>query len=413
MQYQETINKACAYVHTFADAHTNLDLVYHNLAHTEAVVTAVNEISEHYKLNEKDFFICMVASWFHDIGYYVDTANHESASSWEAANFLNTHCHIDDDTVVAIKNCILATKFPQSPDNLLEQIVCDADRYYYGTKDFFALNKLLLQETEALHHISINKNEWRLCTIKQLQDHSYFTEYCRERLSKTKKAILNRLRKKAVKKLTLDPVDALLQKYLVNAKTSEDGIKKELPQEPERGIDTLFRITSGINQRLNEQVDSKAHILITVNSILISVLLAVVVRRLETFSYLTIPVILFLIVNLLTIIFSILAIRPNYAAGVFVQKELDEKKVNLLFFGNFYLMDFDTYSRSMFQVIGDKHYLYLSLIRNLYDQGITLGEKYNLLKLALNVFMVGIVVTVVAFLIAARFWKQVGIDIFN
>jgi hypothetical protein len=170
----------------------------------------------------------------------------------------------------------------------------------------------------------------------------------------------------------------------------------------ERGAVTLFRIASGIGQRLNEQTDTKAHILISVNSIIASVFLGTVIHKNEVHSYLTLAAILFLVINLLTIVFSILATRPSVPDGLFNQSDVDNRRVNLLFFGNFYKMNFDDYSKSMFQVIGDKNYLYITLIRNLYDQGVVLGKKYGLLKIAYNVFMFGMVVSVIAFFIASK-----------
>ena len=88
--------------------------------------------------------------------------------------------------------------------------------------------------------------------------------------------------------------------------------------------------------------------------------------------------------------------------GFFCNDDVLARKVNLLFFGNFYKMNFDDYSKSMLQIIGDKNYLYLTFIRNLYDQGVVLGQKYKLLKIAYNVFMFGIVTSVIAFFIATK-----------
>src|ERR1700727_2311774 len=111
--------------------------------------------------------------------------------------------------------------------------------------------------------------------------------------------------------------------------------KKNKKNDPGRGIDTVFRITSNNNQRLSTQADSKAHILIQVNSIIISVLLSLLLRKIEDHTNLEIPAIILLSVNLVTIIFSILATRPHIPRGTFSKADLDEKKVNLLFFGNF------------------------------------------------------------------------------
>ena len=174
----------------------------------------------------------------------------------------------------------------------------------------------------------------------------------------------------------------------------------------EKGTETLFRVTSGVSQRLSEQADNKANILISVNSIIMSILLSIVVARLDRYPHLTIPIMLFLGVNLFTITFSILATRPTVPKGVFNRQDVDSRKVNLLFFGNFYRMNFDDYSSGMLKVLGDKQYLYFSFIRNLYEHGVVLGRKYRKLKIAYNIFMYGIIVSVIAFVIASQYFVQ-------
>lgn len=403
MNYAEIIEKAEEFVRQYMKEHDNPNLIYHRLIHTENVVTAVTEIGQHYRLREKDFFICNIAAWFHDIGYYENGANHEQIGAKKAEEFLIAR-GIDDETTEAVKKCILATKIPQNPDNLLEQIVCDADLYHFGTDDFPNRNKLMRKEAEALHNISIGKDDWRNSTIALLENHHYWTDYCKNALSKKKKKNVEKLKKKSGKQAgTINPMNLILQKYNAEGDQLLKKEKDDVPEQPERGAETLFRIASGIGQRLNEQADTKAHILISVNSIIVSVFLTVVVRKMEVYPYLTMPVITFLAVNLLTIIFSILAIRPSVSKGIFNQHEIIDKEVNLLFFGNFYLMSFDDYATSMFQVIGDKHHLYLTLIKNVYDQGVVLGNKYRLLKIAYNIFMFGIIISVIAFLIASKF----------
>jgi hypothetical protein len=310
---------------------------------------------------------------------------------------------VDEETTTAVKNCIIATRIPQRPANLLEEIVCDADLYHFGTDDFPFQDKLMRKEAEALNHLHIDKDEWRKGTIMLLENHHYHTKYCKELLNKKKKQNLEKLMKKAGEDLAVvNPIDALVHEYAANGHHLGERDSNCQAELPDRGAVTLFRIASGIGQRLNEQADTKAHILISVNSIIISVFIGVVLRKNEVHSYLTLAVVMFLIVNLLTIIFSILATRPSLPDGFFCNADVDARKTNLLFFGNFYKMHFDDYAKSMFQVIGDKNNLYFTLIRNLYDQGIVLGQKYRLLKIAYNVFMFGIVVSVIAFFIASK-----------
>ena len=208
-----------------------------------------------------------------------------------------------------------------------------------------------------------------------------------------------------------DAVEKLVRKHLL----AEDGQadlpvaikgKKDKKKDPGRGIDTVFRITSNNNQRLSSQADSKAHILIQVNSIIISVLLSLLLRKIEDHTNLAIPAIILLTVNLVTIIFSILATRPHIPPGKFTQADLEEKKVNLLFFGNFYRMSLEEYAGGMLQLMEDRDFLYGSLIRDVYYQGIALGKKYRWLRLSYNVFMYGLIASVISFLIAALVYPQ-------
>ena len=75
----------------------------------------------------------------------------------------------------------------------------------------------------------------------------------------------------------------------------------------------------------------------------------------------------------------------------------------MLFFGNFFTMDFNSYSTSMLRMMSEKNDLYLTLLRNLYEQGIVLAKKYRLLKISYNVFMYGLILSVIAFFIAAKY----------
>lgn len=208
-----------------------------------------------------------------------------------------------------------------------------------------------------------------------------------------------------------DPVEKLVRKHLL-AEDGQEGPpaaekgKKVKKKDPGRGIDTVFRITSNNNQRLSSQADSKAHILIQVNSIIISVLLSLLLRKIEDHTNLAIPAIILLTVNLVTIIFSILATRPHIPPGKFTQADLEEKKVNLLFFGNFYRMSLEEYAGGMLQLMEDRDFLYGSLIRDVYYQGIALGKKYRWLRLSYNVFMYGLIASVISFLIAALVYPQ-------
>jgi predicted metal-dependent HD superfamily phosphohydrolase len=402
MDYPALQNQLQHYVKSCFTSKENPALVYHNLDHTEYIVHAATRIVTHYQLDSPDFFIVIAAAWFHDLGYFEEAADHENKGAEHAEAYLKTK-GLNDDIISSVKSCILATAMPQKPANLLEQIVCDADLFHLGTDSFNERNKLLRKEFENIHHTKVKKEEWRLDTIKFLENHRYHTDYCRLLLNEKKQENLENLLQKEERWKKEHPIPQQSSPPELpkegDAATAES--KKKKSERPDRGIETMFRISAGNHQRLSDMADSKAQIMISVNSIIVSVLLSVLLRKLEDNPHLILPCILLLTVNLVTIVFSILATRPNIPPGTFTQSEVDEKKVNLLFFGNFYRMSSQDYTAGMLKMMDDRDFLYGSLINDLYSQGVVLGRKYHLLRVAYDVFMFGMIISVLAFVIAS------------
>ena len=409
MNYYTLLDEIKQYVTTYFHTHANDKLIYHNLAHTENVVNAAIEIANHYRLSDLDYFVVVTAAWFHDIGYYTEPARHEEKGAEEAAAFLKRQ-GIDETTIQTVGNCIRATKLPQSPTTLLEKIVADADLFHLGTPRFTETNKTMRKEFTELHNIDISKEEWRIKTVRLLESHHYHTDYAQLLLNDAKAKHLEKLKEKLAEKnpelknSQVMPIQAPAVKPKVKPLIPDDDDsldKAKRKNRPERGIETMFRITSGNHQRLSDMADSKAHIMISVNSIIISVLLSVLLKNLEQFPQYTVPAMLLLTVSLVTIVFAILATRPNIPKGTFTQTDINEKQVNLLFFGNFFKMSMEDYTSGMLQMMDDRDFLYRSLIKDVYSQGVVLGTKYQRLRISYNVFMYGLIVSVIAFAIAA------------
>jgi HD superfamily phosphodiesterase len=370
------------------------------------VVTNAGLLARHYQLDDKDFFIVTTAAWFHDTGYYINGAtDHERRGTEMAAAFLQTK-GVDESIIYAVENCIMATCLPQSPKNLLEQIVCDADLFHLGTDEFPEQNKKMRKEAEWRQNRKISKHEWRQGTIKLFESHHFQTDYGRTLLNGTKKENLQKLKEKESSGTdeAITPVVSSTVPKASNVPKPSGEVKKQKTERPDRGIETMFRISSANHQRLSDMADNKANIMITTTSIILSVLLSVLLRKLEDNQNLIIPTILLLIVCVVTMVCSILATRPAIPPGIFTQQEIDEKKVNLLFFGNFYRMSYEEYDKGMKEMMNDRDFLYGSLTRDVYSQGVVLGRKYRLLRAGYNVFMYGIVVSVLAFMIAAIFF---------
>lgn len=393
---EDVKNEMIRFFHT----HENPELVYHNLSHTQAVVASAAQIARHYKLDDRDFFVVCAAAWFHDAGYYISGATeHERRGAELATAFLQQQA-VDEFVISDVRNCIMATCMPQHPATLLEKIVADADLYHLGTDRFIELNKKMRKEAEWRKGEKIGKSEWRQGTLKLLESHLYHTDYVRDLLEQGKRANIQLLKEKE----SDTPAPLMM--------TTEQGpvpetpvVKKVKIERPERGIETMFRISSNNHQRLSDMADNKANIMITTTSIILSVLLSVLLRKLEDNPHLIIPTVLLLTVCVTTLVFSILATRPALPEGRFTPQDISDKKVNLLFFGNFFRMSYEEYNKGMQQMMNDRDFLYGSLTRDVYSQGVVLGRKYRLLRKGYNVFMFGIIISVLAFMIAVVFFS--------
>jgi predicted metal-dependent HD superfamily phosphohydrolase len=389
-----TINKKVEeYVTALFEKMHSPDLIYHNLEHTKNVVQRTNEIATHYNLTEKELIILTVTAWFHDAGHlFTDELKHEEQSVEIMRNFMMEN---DDDPqlISEIEGCIMATKSPRHPQNLLQEIICDADTYHLGTKEFKDSNKKVYEEY-TLRVGPVSKEEWNKKTVELLESHKYYTSYCKSLLEEKKQSNMKKLKKKLQETAT-EPTTG-----------TDDLVIKKSNNLTTKGIQTMLRLTSENHLKLSDMADRKANILISVNSIIISVILGVLLRKLPDEPNLTIPSIIFLLVAVTTIVISIMATRPKLSSGIFNTQDVLDKKTNLLFFGNFHGKSFDEYNVAMREMMKDPDYLYGSLIKDIYQLGVVLGRKYKLIHLAYNIFMVGIIVSVAAFAIAAFFFNS-------
>ncbi len=400
MDYHHIFKKAESFVKDLFEQYATKSLLFHNLEHTQTVVDRSKEISTTFELSEADQFIVYMAAWFHDTGHLlVEPSKHEIKSVELMKTFMIKY-NVDEETIRQISDCILATRMPRNPQNLLQKILCDADTYHLGTKDFKATNKQLRKEYE-MRNIPEPAGGWRKGSLDFMLSHEYYTDYCRNLLNAGKMENIERLRKK------LDMAEVNLQTP-VNISTplfGDDSVtdKRDGKQKGglmTRGIQTMLRLTSDNHLELSGMADGKANILISVNAIIISVILTVLLRRLEIDTHLTIPTIIFLAFSLITIVIAILATRPQITQGVFSREDILNKKTNLLFFGNFHKASLEEYEWGMSQMMKDQDYLYGSLIKDIHHLGVVLGRKYKLIRIAYSVFMIGIIISVIAFTLA-------------
>jgi len=398
MDYTTIFQKAESFVKGIFEKNESAKLSFHNLAHTRNVVARAREIASQYELSEKDQAVLYIAAWFHDTGHlFVEPAMHEVKSIELMKTYLNgLGVNDNDELISAAEKCILATRIPSNPKTLTEQIICDADTYHIGTDDFKKTDKRLKKEYIKRKLISPKAN-WNKRSLEFMEGHKYFTLYCQGLLEEGKQKNMERLRKKTIKNemagLTAPDSDKVEQKL------SKEEIKQKATLL-NKGIQTMLRLTSDNHLRLSSLADGKANILISVNAIIISVILTVLIRRLEVDRYLIFPTVFFLMFSLATIVIAILATRPKLSGGQFSKEDILNKKTNLLFFGNFHKATLQEYQWGMNEMMKDQDYLYGALVKDIYFLGVVLGRKYKLLRLAYSIFMVGIIIAVLAFSLA-------------
>lgn len=379
------------------------EFVFHNMEHTEDVVEASSRMADSLHLHDDDRLVLLLAAWLHDVGYAAGQAEgHEDVSVQMATQFLHGQ-NVDDNLVQRVTSCIQATRMPQSPVSLVEKILCDADLYHLATEDFKARNQLLKQERENTLNQKIGKKEWRKNNMAFLATHRYFTDYGKELLEPKKYENLAQLQKKK----NLKGNDQEVAETAFPYKTLLDERKKET-KDAERGIQTMFRTTSHNHLELSGMADSKAHILITVNTIIITGTVSFLGPKLRfdpDFAPFIIPSAVLVLTCLISITCSVFATRPSISSGRFTEEDIRNKKTNLLFFGNFHQMRLQDYQWGMSQMMQDKSYLYNTMIMDIYYLGVVLARKYRFLRIAYTVFMVGLIITVIAFGIT---WLVIG-----
>lgn len=161
-------------------------ICYHNIDHTLEVVDATEMIGRKCGISDKDLETVIIAAWFHDTGYYLGCENHEKASADIATAFLREQ-KVDEEVIRQIRNCIYATKIPQRPKTLLEEILCDADLYHLSTEKFFEKSDLLWQEIR-MNDQDIAHDYWLNLSKEFVEAHQYHTPY-------GKQVLLPRLKK--------------------------------------------------------------------------------------------------------------------------------------------------------------------------------------------------------------------------
>lgn len=161
------------------------ELHFHNVNHTLEVVAASQEIGAHCGLSADEMNVLVTAAWFHDTGYSKIYIGHEAISKAIADDFLKKH-NCDQKFIDVVLDAIEATKFPQLPKSLIEEVLCDADLYHFTRPDYPRYATAIRSEFETFMGKIYSDDDWKKINCKMLTLHNYFTSYGKDVLTKFK-----------------------------------------------------------------------------------------------------------------------------------------------------------------------------------------------------------------------------------
>lgn len=195
------------------------------------------------------------------------------------------------------------------------------------------------------------------------------------------------------------------QSSAVSAPSAEDALAgkdkkkdKNKKKEENRGVETMYRVTYQNHIALSRLADNKANMLLSINGIIISVMIAIV-TRVGAVSWSLLPLIVLISGSLVSLAFAVVAARPRLGRGRITLDEVRNGNSNLLFFGQFTTLSLEDFQASLDELSKDRKLLYHHLGRQLYHMGQSLNGKYRHLQIAYAVFLAGVAGATLLFIV--------------
>ncbi|MBK8722226.1 MAG: HD domain-containing protein [Saprospiraceae bacterium] len=382
------------FVTDFFKKNISAEYVFHDYQHTLNVVHSALEIAENSGLESSDLELITIAAWFHDTGYIKGSDGHE-ARSCEIARAYLTNLKYPESRIAQIEGCIMATKLPQTPQNFMEQILGDADMSHLGKRSYWDRCERIRQELQLTKGISMNDEEWVDFEITFLQNHRYHTPVAQSLYDDRKQKYIKQLKEL---KHEQDLKNTLTINELADRiKAKEDKKKEKEKEKVSRGVETMFRTTYRTHISLSTSADNKAHIMLSINTIVLSLAVSNLVVKFQDNHRFILPTIVLVAVCLISMVFATLATRPKITEGKVTKEAILQRKANLLFFGNYYNMKLEEFHWGMMEMLKDDDFLYTAMTRDLYFLGVVLGKKYRYLSICYDIFMYGLIFAVLSF----------------
>ena len=389
------VKAAETYVTTLLEHELPGTLTYHTIRHTAMVAKEARTLAVAANLSAKDTEHLLLAAWFHDTGYLDAYDGHEYRSMARAAEWLKSQGYPAAEIDI-VTDLIRATHRDELATTELHKLLVDADMSNLAQEDFQAYAELLRAEWEATLGKAYSNPDWAELQINFMLGHKYQSEAGKERYKKQFKLNLKEQR------------DTF--KKLEKKARKKDEARTETFAEPKRGIETMFRTMYGNHMKLSDMADKKASMMIQLNAVLISVIItylgakmgkaAAVAPIMSGNPVLTVPITILLITALGSVTTAILSAQPDVTAFNWLKRNpavATNRRVNLLFFGQFTKLSLDDFQAGMRELMRQKDALYTNMTTDVYYLGEVLSRKYGLLRTSYSIFMVGLILTALSF----------------
>lgn len=384
-------------------------LVFHDIKYVLRVVSSAKTIGDAVGISSEEKEILLIAAWFSQIGFkdlnkikktndpYEFFIECNNCSISTAKEFLIKIGYPAERTEKVIK--LLAESGAKSiPQSKLAKILADAITVEWGLKKSKKRIELRYQEFLLLDILTVNKGNFYENILNYLRQHEYYTDYGIKQLAPKKEELIQKIEKQ-VKDLEKQEKQ-VLKKELNISEEELKKLKKSLKSvkgRDDRGIQTMFRTTSRNHYTLTQMVDRKANIMISLNAIIMSLIISRIIGTIDTWCIHNAPILILLLSSVVSIILAVAAIMPATSHGEFSEEQIRSREGNLLYYGNYHNMSFRDFNWGFLQMMNDSDYMYTTMIKDLYFMGQKLDRKSTFIRKSLVIFVLGIVLTVAAF----------------
>ena len=169
-------------------------LTYHGVNHSKYVLLSCEKYIKRMHIPSEEAYLLRTAAIMHDTGYIWTFDNHETESINYARKIL-PGWNYSDSEIERITAMIAATRIPQKPSNILEQIIADSDLDYLGTSSYYKIGIKLYKELLAFNRIA-NEKEWDQLQVRFLQKHRFHTPFAIKHREPVKQKYLNEILEK-------------------------------------------------------------------------------------------------------------------------------------------------------------------------------------------------------------------------